>query len=136
LKDVLKTFTQNNITNWCNSTIGHGALKFEDDREFQKDMEQMIRLVKTHFDNNSATYNKLRLIYSTGEEEINLSGKDLARNLEYPPGQLCLDVDGARVDLYPFIILKDRGVYFYDTYLTKKERSISFPAQFKLPPTP
>ena len=44
------TTTVSNVVNWRNETIGHGALKFQDDVSYQEEVNNLLKLLKEYFD--------------------------------------------------------------------------------------
>ena len=44
------TSTVSNVVNWRNETIGHGALKFQDDVSYQEEVSSLLKLLKEYFD--------------------------------------------------------------------------------------
>jgi len=49
---ILKLYNKHNIIKWRNEEIGHGALSLENDKEFQKDIADKIKIIKLFLDNN------------------------------------------------------------------------------------
>lgn len=43
------TATVSNVVNWRNETIGHGALKFQDDASYQEEVSSLLKLLKEYF---------------------------------------------------------------------------------------
>ena len=43
------TATVSNVVNWRNETIGHGALKFQDDVSYQEEVSSLLTLLKEYF---------------------------------------------------------------------------------------
>jgi len=69
------TSTVSNVVAWRNDTIGHGALKFEDDDNYQEEVKSLLTLLKVYFDGDvkegSQQRGLLNLLkkYINGEEE-------------------------------------------------------------------
>jgi hypothetical protein len=124
-KDIVLLFHDHAIREWRNKVIGHGALAFDADDEFQKDIETKLRLLKTHFQDHAETYATLRLYLSVNARQVFLDGKENARNLEYPDSDLHIRIGKEfEYSLSPYILLRDRGIYFFDSYIPRDEKTV------------
>ncbi len=99
LKTILKIYNKNNIVNWRNSVIGHGALMLETDKLFIKDLLMKIALLKEFFD----VCQKELLLLKTDRKKAQLhSGKEV-------------------YELNPYIYFIDEKTYFFDTFYSKRK---------------
>lgn len=99
LKTILTIYNKNNIVNWRNSAIGHGALMLETDELFIKDLLSKIHMLKEFFDVCQTELLSLR----TDRDKAQL-------------------YSGERVyDLNPYIYFINDNTYFFDTFYSKRK---------------
>lgn len=124
-QDIVLLFHEHAVREWRNKVIGHGALAFDADDEFQTDIEAKLRLLKTHFQDYAEAYATLRLYLSVNAHQVFLNGKENARNLEYPASEIHIQI-GKEIEhsLSPYILLRDRGIYFFDSYIPRDEKTV------------
>ncbi|KYH34007.1 tetratricopeptide repeat protein [Clostridium tepidiprofundi DSM 19306] len=130
LKDIIDVFSKNNIVQWRNNQIGHGALSFDADKEFQKDLYSKIEVLKSHFERCYSNYCKINLYQSTNSNKVILRGKDsnteiisnsdifviLEENDKKLYPYILEKENGLKKKLYPYILTKENGIYFFDTF--------------------
>jgi len=112
LKSVVAFFSEEALVPWRNNEIGHGALAFDTDLDFQKDLADKLKQLAAHFVGQHARYAALEL----WGENNHLLGAEQARQLEPDTGRLELRTDAQAIDLHPYLQWRDQGLYFFDTY--------------------
>lgn len=122
LEQILKVYQDTNITNWRNNEIGHGALTFDTDLNFQADIKSKLLMLQTYLSNNAEQYSSITFCMRMNKELLVLRGKDTARNISYS-GDLWLVYKQSEIPLYPFILHHQEGIYFFDTYQKLKNRT-------------
>lgn len=125
LVDLLKIYNseKEDIVKWRNETIGHGALKLEDDAEFRKDLMHKIYLIKAHFDKRYKQYSSMTLSLYDGEEKIRSLNDDVKSAKLIQP-EIWIEFFCNKQKLNPFIFSNNGNIYFYDSYLLKKKKTI------------
>jgi tetratricopeptide (TPR) repeat protein len=124
-KDIVLLFHEHGIREWRNKAIGHGALAFDADDEFQQDIEEKLRLLKTHFQDYAEAYLTLRLYLRVNKHQVLLQGKEKARNLDHPASEIHIQLaEGIEHVLSPYILLRGRGIYFFDSYIPRDEKTV------------
>ena len=124
LKTIVRVFEAHKITEWRNRTIAHGALAFEADEEFQDDIKDKLNLIKTYFQECAGAYATVTLFLSANEDRVELHGKEKARNLNYPGSEFFIQLGTQAIhSLTPYILLKERKVYFFDYYIPRDRKS-------------
>ncbi len=121
LDDLLAIYTNQKITYWRNNELGHGALKFDVDHDFQKDIEQKIAAIAQHFKKCDSTYSKCHLYITENGQKIYLRGKNKARSLKYSSSELFIQIEEFKHTLFPYILLQSHGIYFFDSYYISKD---------------
>ncbi len=123
ITDILsatKKFANSNKTGdivfWRNNTIAHGATKLIDDIELYNDMAQKLKELTDFFVKNNSLFTKVAFVYEEGHELV----KDASSQ---PNGRLCLKVGEEFIPLYPFFSLRNRGIYLFDRYLQKQQKT-------------
>ncbi len=125
LQDIVILFHEHDIREWRNKTIGHGALAFEADEGFQHDIESKLRLLKRHFSRFSDVYANCLLYLTHHDQQIVLQGKRQASQLMYSNAELWFRIEEVcDVPLSPYVVLKDRGIYFFDSYIPREEKAV------------
>jgi tetratricopeptide (TPR) repeat protein len=107
------------IVKWRNETIGHGALKFDSDIEFQNEVINFIKIIKRHFEACNYLYLKLKIFVEMGSSNIELRGIELAKNLT-GDGILYFENEMFINKIYPFMLIDSGEIFFFDTYIKKK----------------
>lgn len=120
LKTIINLYEKYKLVNWRNDKIGHGAMGFDEDLEYQKDLTEKIYEINDIYKSIDKYLSKQTLILSNLDKTIYLKGCKKARNLEYC-GEvfLILPEDDTRIKINPFINIckNDKngyGVYFFD----------------------
>jgi tetratricopeptide (TPR) repeat protein len=133
LKNTLSLYEKNNITNWRNNYIGHGATGSDVSDSFKDDIKHKLKIIKDYFTKNDNMFKMIKFVLVCNNNEMILQGKDRAKDLEYQTGSLCISSDGIKVNLSPFIVLRDKNIYFFDSYLLRKQKTaiLNYPFGFK-----
>jgi tetratricopeptide (TPR) repeat protein len=127
IKDIIIIFKEKNITNWRNKTIGHGALAFSTDPKFQEDIKEKLLLLKKYLDDMEVTYAKIQFYLLDNNKKILLNGKNQAKNLNFSNTNLYIEIDNLPgQNLYPYILLEDKEIYFFDTYSSEQTAILSY----------
>lgn len=125
LKDLVSIYEKNKIVKWRNDNIGHGALVFDDTKEFKCELEKMIKLVKSHFDKCNNDYIKLKFTYENENENekksILLKGCNLDAESLKSEGKLFFYNEATKCEIKDFMKVEKNGVYFFDSYFIRKK---------------
>ncbi len=97
-----KINTYTGFSHWRNATIGHGALAFDDQTEFQVQFEKMIELLNIYMEMTEEEYAHLAIQIENGHALVHISGKE--------------------VSLYPFAVVLEDSIYFFDAFLYGKRK--------------
>lgn len=141
LAETLRQYNAKQIVYWRNNMIGHGALGFSEDAEFQWDMEDKIGLLVKLFGKIGPQLMQQKLM--AGDRE--LMGHGLARHLPECRELFVRLGDGERFSVDPYIrMMEDAppangrkaagnvayGIYFYDNQNDRLRRSelLSYPS--------
>ena len=139
LQDTIVFFKNNKLVSWRNDTIGHGALRFTFDTNFKQDFEDKLKSLKKFLVDLEQTYTKqIKFLLSYNGNRINLCGREKGRNLPFNNGELFIELYEsdmqtiyARYSVSPYIIYKDNGIYFFDSYMQKMTDIINYPDGLK-----
>lgn len=125
LNDVLSIYRNKKykIVNWRNEKIGHGALSFDVNDDFKKDIKQKLTIIKEHFEQCHEIYQNLVFYMKENQSMVVLQGKDKSLNLDHSNHELFVLINGQELNLYPFIVLNQHGIYLFDAYYNRKKRS-------------
>ncbi|MBF0231608.1 MAG: hypothetical protein HQK65_01035, partial [Desulfamplus sp.] len=104
IKSIMQIFNKNNITNWRNETIGHGALQFDNTDDFKKSVEEKLQIIKNYLENNKKLYSALTI-------------DDESKTVEYSDGKITI-----KIELYPYILVED-ACYLFDYYKYDKSKT-------------
>lgn len=118
LGDIFTTYEKGKVAHWRNETIGHGALRFQEDAGFQKDFESKLAAIRSHLIHCLPVYKHLP--FSAEGATTLLKGAEQARELHLPENsRLWIEISGIRVGLYPFVVYRQGGIYFFDSYMPR-----------------
>ncbi|WP_449536242.1 hypothetical protein [Ferdinandcohnia sp. Marseille-Q9671] len=133
LTSCLTLFKDHSITNWRNDNLGHGALFFDHDPQFKKDFSKRIAIVKQHFDEHDKLYRDIHFYATINGTDQVLRGREHASNLYSKKIDLYIVLEDVRVSLFPFVILDKQGIYFFDSYFSKKNKTatLNYPEGIK-----
>ena len=109
-----------NIINWRNNTIGHGALRFEDDSSYQQEVKELLEILKQYFDGNKkfsikGLYENVYLV---------LDGKKLIGSADYfwkPESELKLMVDNKEISCINYIYSRELKGFLFETYFSRRQ---------------
>lgn len=87
------------FSHWRNTTIGHGALAFDDQEEYFDQFKKMLEKLNEYCKNSNAAFSSIKF------DEANT-----------------VNVKGENYSLYPFVISDSEGMYFFDAYLYGKRK--------------
>lgn len=107
------------VIKWRNSSIGHGALKFEDDISYQEEIRSLLLLLKAYFQGTEkysikGLYDDLALIWG----EKRLIGKTIITNGEND--DLMLLVKDDKYEVSNYITRRELKCYIFDSFFSKK----------------
>lgn len=126
--EIASAFQSEGVDNWRNIFIGHGALSFDTTNEFRKQVGQKLKFIKKCLPKFDPYYIQSRFYLDDGEHTLELKGKDLAREIKYT-AKLYFTAGDMSVCLYPYILLNNQGIYFFDTYVPagSKTKILDYP---------
>ena len=134
LRNINSTYSEEHIVTWRNDNIGHGALKLDDNMCFQNDIKRMVKIISDHFKDNETWYKDIKFMLKYQGNYHNLNGSKMARDLPFAGGSLYAKIENHNVVLDPLIQYVNKGVYFFDSYSSKKNITafINYPSGDKL----
>ena len=121
LANILKLYNakgDNDIVNWRNEAIGHGALSIDKD-SILNDINQQVQRIREHFKKCDKYYRLLLLKTKQKETEFILKGTD-CDTTQYADNTVAL-FDNNSADITPFIFLYSNEMFFYDTFSYKTQ---------------
>ena len=139
LRIIVDFYINNNIIEWRNKKIGHGALELVEDEEFQNDIKAKLSLLQCLYATiDSQLIGQTLLLVPTKLENENrdkgskllnndtikyLIGSEKARNLDCEGVVYFKGKNNAMFSLYPYIIAVKHstdgvGIYFFDNQRT------------------
>lgn len=129
IKNSLEVFED--IPAWRNENIGHGALTY-DHEKLQKDIKSKLIIIKQFLEKNEKYYNKISLYIDTSTMRKILIGKENARNIE-EIGELFVACNGCHQKLYPYILLEEKKIFFFDSYSKYNDKTtlLNYPEGIK-----
>lgn len=103
-----------NIVKWRNTEIGHGALRVEDDEDYQEEIAVILEFLRKYFTGrNKAVFVKDYYDDLYFEQD----GRRICGNSEQPSeGELVLVAGGERFDTVPQILFGENITNFFDSY--------------------
>ncbi len=124
LDRLLPWCEKNKLVNWRNEKLGHGALGFADDPQFQDELREKIKAITDFYKKNAEQFSAIEVF----SDETFLSGASMARDLQKTTGQCSLHVGNDRIDANPFIVHIDGGIFYFDEVIrSKNSRMLSYP---------
>lgn len=123
LKDIKKIYFNEkiDIVKWRNDSLGHGALKYENDYTFQKEIVDRLKAISNHFRKCDINYKSIIINFISNKETILLKGTKINMNF-LDEGQLFFKSTSKLQKLYPFISIYNKEVYFFDSYIDRKNK--------------
>lgn len=114
-----------NVVNWRNDSIGHGALKFEDDVSYQEEIKSLLLMLKEYFDGRSRY--SVRSLYDTVYFEIG-GVKLICDQLMLPQdgNALKLFVASTAYEVKNFIDIRNLKYYLFDSFYRKKNNLVKY----------
>lgn len=136
LKDIKKIYFDEklDIVKWRNDTIGHGALKFDDNPEFRKELVERLIVIKKHFEKCEKYYTKLQFYLYEDGNRILLKGENNAKKLPWKSDKLYIHIHDKKINLYPYILYLGGEIFFYDAFIDNKLKlsMLNYPTGEKL----
>ena len=125
LSNIIKLYNvqgDNDIVNWRNETIGHGALSI-DKESILNDINRQVKRIREHLRKCEKYYRLLLLKTKQHEKECILKGLDcsLLQNRDETVGLF----DNNSADITPFIYLYNNEIFFYDTFSYRAQSVIA-----------
>lgn len=108
LKNMKGCFGDNNIVNWRNETLGHGALAYKDDPEIVGDLQKKVQILSKFFKVNADAISSL-MLYQDG---VTLKGDSCTITTD----KVSLFHEGTSVSVEPFIIADANRILYFDSY--------------------
>ena len=106
------------IVYWRNNTIAHGATKLIDDQDLYNDMGNKLRELTQFLTDNIKLFESHKFVCENGVELI---GSEC--DFQDAKGQLLLEIEGNRYPLMPFFDLKNEGIFLFDRYIFKQQKT-------------
>lgn len=122
LKETRSLFNRNfqpqrNIMSWRNETIGHGALRFEDDPSYEPEITSILEMLKKYFGTSLGRLYENLYVESEG---FRLTGDQLSLQKE---AELRLFAEGEFYPIGEFITLHDLTCFFFNSYYSDKKKA-------------
>lgn len=111
LKMVLKKFSHGKIVKWRNDSIGHGALKLEDDEMLNNEICKYINIINDVMKASKDYFSSVEFVTSKGKYLKGTSSKELAGD-----EKLSILYDKKTIPLDPLISHLSGGLYLFDSY--------------------
>lgn len=125
LDRTLKLFRDEQIVKWRNEQLGHGALSFDIDEEFRKDIMEKLEALKTYFKETLEFDKHIHLYLKEGGNEYRLSGEKAMSHIEKDTSDILVRLnDQLTVPLFPFILNSESSIYFFDTHYSNKDKTM------------
>ena len=108
------------IVNWRNNSVGHGALRFENDPAYQEEIQNLLIHLKNYFDDDSSS--GVSQLYQSAyffAGEIRLCG-DCQYKAEYH-GTIQLFVDHISYKISNFISDENLRLFLFDSFYSKQK---------------
>jgi len=128
MNKILKFYSKNRITNWRNENIGHGALSFDSDPEFTKDISDKILAIHQLLVGIESNLSSLNFQFDSESQRKSLDGEEV-NDIAEEGIIFCNDVS-----LSPLIILRDKKVFLFDSFLSRSRASmyVDYPSGSKI----
>jgi tetratricopeptide (TPR) repeat protein len=124
LNAIHKIYYTYDIPNWRNEKIGHGALSFDSQSCLKQDIEPLLKVMKKHFEEYDSFYKKISFFQEENGVRTELYGKENGRNIVHSASNLFVEIDGKKIALFPYISLVDKGIFFFDSYYPKRNKTV------------
>ena len=129
IKRIRDVYNKNTLVNWRNERIGHGALGFAEDEEFQKDIMQKIEVMRGLYNDIDASM-RAHHLYSG---DYALMGCERARNLQNllpKDASVCLRIEGSDLDfcISPYMMLENGSIFFFDNQKKMISQMLCYPS--------
>lgn len=133
LQNILVDFKKLNIdksifgkdrrfSSWRNEFLGHGALGFSAGEKYQKSLTGMSKGLAEHFAACREDYKAIKILLD-GQP---LVYKDLNYGRKLAEGKLTISIDGEPMDIYPFAVRYEDGVYLFDSLNKGKSYALNY----------
>jgi len=116
LKSICKLFKnkRQDVCEWRNSKIGHGALNIDEHYCWEQLILPYIQSLNAHYIANEALYTSLNYVDAN---RYTLVGKDSFENLK----SIFVE-DSQLVEMFPYVYADEEGVFLFDTYYSNKKK--------------
>ena len=107
---------EKNIKKWRNDTVGHGALRFENDRIYEEEVRDILNLLKEYFASEAA---------SSYEHIYVQSGNTELRGDCFVPEskeQMILHAEGKTYNVSEYIVSRDDFCFYFNSYYINKKK--------------
>lgn len=126
LKSIQEFYRTKGFVNWRNETIGHGAMGFAEDEKYIIDIQNKLSELKALFDiiGDDLVGQKL---YVLSDQHLFLRGHDMALDIKtFDQDEIRLQIDDLDYSISPYILIRDRGLYFFDTQSGKTTKLLNY----------
>lgn len=108
-----------NVMNWRNTEVGHGALRFEDDETYQKEIRSLLKMLKVYFDGPGkycikGLYDHVYLVL----DGVELVGETAV--IQNISGDITLCVDSTNYTTKYYINRRDLRCFLFDSFYGRK----------------
>lgn len=126
LINITNVINSNQIVKWRNDHIGHGALALDDDENFKNDIHNHLVIINDYVTKLKSMYSNIKLVINSKENGYRLLiGYKKIKNIELVnDNDICIKSSENEYSVYPFIEIIKNQVYFFDSYISKKEKTV------------
>ncbi len=117
VRKLVNSDRNGDIVYWRNTTIAHGAAKQLSDSELYDDVASKLAELTKFFSQNRALFQAIKFVDG---KEVELEG---ALHKTSWTGRLFLVINSNKYSLYPFFDLRSEGIYLFDRYVKKLQKT-------------
>ena len=110
------------FSSWRNEFLGHGALGFSAGEKYQKSLTGMSKGLAEHFAACREDYRAIKILLD-GQP---LAHTDLNYGRKLAEGRLTISIDGEPMDIKPFAVRYEDGVYLFDALNKGKSYALNY----------
>ncbi len=118
VRKLVNSDRNGDIVNWRNTTIAHGAARQLNDSELYDDVASKLKELTTFFSKNREIFQAIKFVDSLGHR---LEG--ICSDINLCNGRLFLQIAENKYPLYPFFDLRNDGLYLFDRYIKKLQKT-------------
>ena len=112
----------NRFSTWRNEFLGHGALGFSAGEKYKNSLKKMAQGLAKHFSGCREHYKKLTVLVDGKPMKYS----DLIDFATLPDAsKMSVSINGREVEIDPFMLLKEKGVYFFDDYKGQYDKAFA-----------